>query len=105
MYLNVNKNGEFTVEARELFAYADNHSRIYENYIMPAIKNLNKKMKNGTYDTEKAIKLFYYVAIDAAKMYKTEFGYWFSVYDRWNCAIQLRNDYEENYKYLKEEEQ
>ena len=104
MYENVDKDGKFTEEARELYAYADGHSRIYEDYIMPAIKNLNKKVKKGVYDSKKAIILFYYVAIDAAKMYRTEFGYWFSVNDRWNCAIQLRNYYEENYKYLKEEE-
>ena len=104
MYLNVNKDGEFTIEARELFVYADNHSEIYEDYIMPAIDNLNKKVKKGTYDKEKAIEMFWYAADEAAKRYKEEFGYRFSVNDRWNCAIQLRNDYEENYKYLKEEE-
>lgn len=60
--------------ARELVLYADNTSRVYFNSILPTIENLRRKVKRGTYDKQKAVKAFGYVAEYAAKEYAREFA-------------------------------
>lgn len=61
-------------EAHELHTYADNHSRLYKTSHVPVAKNLEKKFKKGTYDHEKAKKLWKYHADRAAHEYAKEHG-------------------------------
>lgn len=60
--------------ARELEIYADNTRAVYDRWAMPTVENLRKKYKKGTYDKEKAVKAWEYVAEAAAKMYCHEFA-------------------------------
>lgn len=60
--------------AQELKLYADNHSDLYRQSFQPIVSNLGKKMDKGTYDPDKAEKLWGYHADRAAQAYAKEFG-------------------------------
>ena len=85
-----------TVESRELFLYATNDGGLYRRMITPTIENLRKKAVKGNYDKEKAIDAYYYVATEASKMYKKDFGYSFSVQDRFTAAVDMEEFYRED---------
>lgn len=74
--------------ARELELYAENTSVLYYNHTLPVIENLKKKYNNGTYDKEKAVKLWEHVAETAAKMYHKEFCSCVNWYDTFNRATR-----------------
>lgn len=84
-----------TTEAHELFLYAVNDGRLYRRMIKNVLDNLEKKIKNGVYDREKAVDAWYYVATEASKKYKEDFGYSFSVADRFTVAVDMAEYYEE----------
>jgi hypothetical protein len=66
--------------AREIQLYADNDYQLYNQRKRPILINLGKKYKKGTYDIQKAAKLWRYY-IDAAMVkYNKEFG---SRGDKW----------------------
>lgn len=85
-----------TDESWELFLYATNTSSLYYRMIKPVIQNLRKKAKKGIYDKEKAVDAFYYVACEASKMYNKDFGYSFSVQDRFTAAVDMEENYRED---------
>ena len=85
-----------TQEANELVLYAENTGDLYRNSIQPAIESLAKKYRKGVYDKNRAVDLYYYIATEAAKMYSREFGYNFSVTDRYTAAVELEESYFEN---------
>ena len=89
-----------TEESRELFLYATNTGDLYRRMITPLIQNLRKKAKKGIYDKEKAVDAFYYVACEASKMYKKDFGYAFSVQDRFTAAVDMEECYRESEVYF-----
>lgn len=60
--------------AKELVLHADNHAHLYHSSHTPIMNNLKKKMKNGTYDSGKAKKLWAYHADRAAQSYAKEHG-------------------------------
>jgi hypothetical protein len=78
-----------TAEANELYIYIVNTERLYRSNIIPVIENLKKKYKKGIYDKEKAIDLWYYTATAGSDMYNKDFGYRFSVQDRFTVATDL----------------
>lgn len=80
-------------ESRELTLYAENTGELYRKYVVPAIKMLHKKYVKGTFDTEKSIPVWYNIATEASKMYNREFGYSFSVTDRYTAAYDLAKGY------------
>ena len=82
-------------EANELFLYAVNDGRLYRRMIKNILDNLEKKIKNGVYDKEKAIDLWYYVATEASNKYMEDFGYRFKVVERFTVAVDLAEYYEE----------
>ena len=88
-----------TVESTELLLYTENTSEIYYRHIIPALDNLRKKFKKGTYESNKAVNLWYYVATAAANMYNKEFcGQFntvFTVTDRFTVAVELEKKYHE----------
>lgn len=84
-----------TEESRELFFYATNTGNLYRRMITPTIQNLRKKAIKGIYDKEKAVDAFYYVACEASKMYQKDFGYSFSVQDRFTAAVDMEEHYKE----------
>jgi len=66
--------------AREIELYADNDSQLYFQSRQPILMNLSKKYKKGTYDIDKAAKLWRYYVEAAMKKYNKEFG---SRGDKW----------------------
>lgn len=94
--------------ARELELYTENTREIYEQNTMPTIENLKKKYKRGTYDREKAVVAWGYVADSAAKMYSREFSSgrdWYNIFNastRRAVAETLESVYFE--EYIKEAE-
>lgn len=66
--------------AREIELYADNDSQLYFQMKRPILINLGKKYKKGTYNIEKAAKLWRYFIDAALKKYNKEFG---SRGDKW----------------------
>ena len=85
-----------TVESRELTLYAINNGELYRRQIMPVINSLRKKAAKGTYDSDKAVDVWYYVACSASQMYNKDFGYRFSVTDRFTAAVDMEQYYREN---------
>src|SRR5579872_6559459 len=63
-----------TVAAHELALYAESNSDLYRQRIEPVIKNLSRKRSKNIYDRALALKLWKYVADDAAQRYTKEHG-------------------------------
>lgn len=78
-----------TQESNELVLYAKNTGDLYRRCTETAIKSLAKKYRKGTYNKDKAVDLWYAIATEASKMYSREFGYNFSVTDRYTAAVEL----------------
>lgn len=85
-----------TVESRELFLYATNDGNLYLQMITPTIKSLRKKAIKGAYDREKAVDAYYHIATEASKKYNKDFGYSFSVSDRFSAAVDMEEYYRED---------
>lgn len=98
MKITKNMYVENTDASRELELYAENESNIYFNQIKPVISNLQKKYVKGNFDATKAIISFYHVATAASNKYFKEFGYKFSVTERWTAAYNLLQNYMEEIK-------
>ena len=96
MKRTVNMKYNETEESRELFLYATNCGNLYRQRITPAIASLRKKAIKGTYDADKAVDLFYYIATVASDMYNREYGYRFSVADRFTAAVDMEAYYRED---------
>ncbi len=58
--------------ATELAIYINNDGGLYRQQYMPIVENLRKKIKKGTYDRAKAVKLVMYLAENGAKKYAKE---------------------------------
>jgi hypothetical protein len=86
----------------ELALYTINDGDIYRQTIQPIIKNLAKKVRNGTYDAEKAVQAWSYAADAGAQRYTKEFGGTgngsygaFSKADRMAAAKEIGEHFEE----------
>lgn len=88
-----------TTESRELFLYATNDGNLYRQMATPIINNLRKKAQKGVYDREKAVDAWYSVATEASNKYNRDFGYSFSVTDRFTAAVDMAEYYEEEIFY------
>lgn len=84
-----------TEESRELFLYAVNDGEVYRGMVNAVLNSLERKVKNGTYDREKAVDAWYYVATRASDKYNKDFGYKFCVMDRFTVAVEMAEYYEE----------
>lgn len=85
-----------TDESRELFLYTVNNGTTYNRAIIPTLNNLKKHCKRGNYDSERAINAWYRVATIESNEYKKDFGYSFSVGDRFTVAVELEKYYRED---------
>lgn len=85
-----------TTESKELFLFATNDSFLYHNHTEPIIKNLKKKAEKRIYNSEKAVDLYYYLATAASEKYYKDFGYKFSVTDRYTAAVDLEAYYKDD---------
>ena len=84
-----------TTESRELFLCATNDGNLYRRMTQCVLDNLEKKIKKGTYDREKAVDAWYYVATAASDQYYKDFGYKFTVTERYTAAVEMAEYYEE----------
>ena len=84
-----------TEEARELFLYATNDGELYRRMIKSILDNLEKKIGKGIYDKEKAVDAYYRAATEASNKYFKDFGYRFSVADRFTVAVDMEEYYAE----------
>jgi len=84
--------------ARELQLYIENESQLYHQQFVPIVRNLMKRRAKGTYNHEKAAKLFLYLVDAGAKKYYREFGTpgvrIFNLATRWEVAKALRDSFE-----------
>jgi len=60
--------------ARELKLFTENDADIYRQRTTPIVRNLRTKQARGTYDREKAVTLFMYLAEAGARKYAREYG-------------------------------
>ncbi len=98
-----NPGGQDGMNADELAMYIVNDGDLYRQNISMVIKNLAKKIKKGTYDPQKALKLWQYSAQWGAQKYTKEFRIagthgsygMFSPSDRKDAAKQLAEHYED----------
>lgn len=96
MKITRNMYVENTEESRELELYAMSDFIIYTYHIKPVIANLHSKYVKGNFDGAKGIIAFYHVATAASNQYQKEFGYKFSVTERWTAAYNLLQNYMED---------
>jgi hypothetical protein len=72
--------------AREIQLYADNDSTLYFQRKLPILKNLQKKYQKGTFDVNKAAKLWQYYVEAAMQKYNKDFG---SRGDKWSDLLSV----------------
>ena len=84
-------------EARELAVYTANHyTEKYYKQIKSVVANLKKHYKRGNYSADRAIDAYYPIICEASKEYFKDFGYAFTVTERFNAAIELEHDFFED---------
>ncbi len=76
--------------------YAINDGGFYRDKTKPLIESLRKKAKKGEYNVDKAVDAYYDVVCEASKMYEKDFGYSFSVADRFTAAVDMEKYYRDN---------
>lgn len=84
-----------TEESRELVLYATNTGELYRGITTAIISNLSRKWKKGIYQKEKAIDLWYNLATQASAAYNRDFGYSFTVQERFTAAVEFEDYYKE----------
>ena len=91
-----------TTESRELALYTINTGEIYRKQTQAVIANMARKMKQGKFDAELAIKAFEHVAETGARAYNKDFGTpdtnplkMFSKSDRKLAAAEMLDHYME----------
>ena len=88
-----------TTESNELFLYAVNTGRLYQQ-VISVVRNLARKYRKGIYDPDRARDAYYPIACEAAKLYQHEYcspgDSIFSVSDRFTAAAEMEEYYREN---------
>jgi len=84
-----------TEESRELVLYATNTGELYRGITTAIINNLSRKYKRGIYDKEKAVDLWFNLATQASNLYNRDFGYKFTVQERYTAAVEFEDYYKE----------
>lgn len=79
-------------EAEELYLCTI-HNGDCRNRIKAVYTNLKKKWDKGTYDSDRAIEAWYYVAEGEAQVYNRDFGYKFTVTEKWSAALKLEEHF------------
>ncbi len=89
-------------DVRELVLFIVNDGDLYRQRTQPILANLAKKVRKGTYDAKKAVKLWGYLADAGAQSYTKQFGspggssYGnFDKKTRMAAAAELQSEYQE----------
>lgn len=91
-----------TDESRELTLYTENTYELYKDYTACS-DNLKGKLEKGIYNHEKAVDLMFYLATRASESYYKNFGYRFSVTERYTTAVDLAFTWENDHEMLTSE--
>ncbi len=89
------------IAAHEVLLYIENDSSLYNQMTLSIIKNLNAKLRKGTYDKKLALKAWQYLADEGVKRYNKEHGsgrlslIGFDIPTRKLLAEMLQANYEE----------
>ena len=84
--------------AYQLEGYIESDHVMYDQLIVPVIKNLERKVKRGIFDYDKSLILWQHVADEGAKRYVKELGGpSYNVATRKQVAKNLAEYYKENY--------
>lgn len=84
--------------AYQLEGYIESDHVMYDQFIVPVVKNLERKMKRGIFDYDKSLILWQHVADEGAKRYVKELGGpSYNVATRKEVAKNLAEYYKENY--------
>ena len=86
---------EKTVESKELALFTENEE-IFNRWIIDIVRNLAKKYNKGIFDNDKAIDAFYPVACKGSELYNKNFGYSFTVTERFSAAADMVSFYMDN---------
>lgn len=81
-----------SVEARELYLFADNESEIYPR-VKKAVLWGYSHVKKGDFCPEKAVDAFYYAIEDAARLYFKYHGHKFTTTEKYTAAVLLFNSW------------
>ena len=79
-------------EATELYLCTVNNGDVYP-MIKAVYTNLRKKYLKGTYDHNLAITAWYHVAAAESDIYNRDFGYSFTITERYTVATDLESEY------------
>jgi len=82
--------------ATELQLFIENDNHIYMSRFIPVMKNLQRKVKKGTYDHSKAPELWRYLVDAAAKSYDEKDTSWYNTFNtttRQHVAQSLADEY------------
>jgi hypothetical protein len=63
-----------TIALDDLRLFIDNEATLHHNRVVPMIKNVARKLKNGTYDANLAPKLWIYLVDAGIELYIKDFG-------------------------------
>ena len=86
----------FKDEVDELKLYIENDPNLYKQKLIPIVKNIQRKMKSGKYDHNKAPKLWMYLVDEGAKKYSKEFpGVKFDKRVRQQVSIEYADEYKD----------
>jgi len=61
-------------ECDELILFIENDETLYNQRIIPIVKNVQRRLKRNDYDHDKAPKLWMYLVDAGAKKYHSDFG-------------------------------
>ena len=84
-----------STESVELCNYAANNGELWESCLKGTIASLKRKALAGKYDSNLAVDSYYNVACKASDYYFKDFGYRFSVTERFTAAVDLEQYFRE----------
>lgn len=88
-----------SLESEDLSLYIMNTEHIYRSHL-PTIKNLAKKIVNGTYEPERAFKEFMNLAQRGIYWYHQEIDcHVFTAEEKKACALELMDQFQDEIEY------
>ena len=63
-----------TEAVRELVLFIENDGNLYRQMIQPTIKNLQRKVQRGVFDSELSVRAWQHIADEGVRRYDREFG-------------------------------
>ena len=86
-----------STESNELYLTVVNNGTLHERHGRQIINNLIAKAKKGIYNHDRAVDLLYTLVNEGSKQYLKDFGYMFTVQERFTAAVDLEQEYFELY--------